>query len=532
MIKEQFLILLNLNTAEHRRKLMPNLDVMPFPFSKKKKVVGVRFRSDVQYRADSYLDDSRRVVCPWLVTLLRDHFKEETDVIIRPAKRRQPKDGENVHDEGIIVEVLLNDIEFSEDRDKDAIIEKFGKSLAQFFDKTFENEKDAKKSLEKFNDENRGVVQDYVKRHLETGEVRFPESRMNQTIKSKQEEDNMNNQIIELLNANFNVILTGAPGTGKTYTAREVAKEIVGTKLEDNATEDQKKAAKEAEEERIASVQFHPGYDYSDFVIGMKPKLIGEKGKEQVAFDWEKGVFKKFADDAKKALDAAKEKSEEPPKFVFLIDEINRADLSRVFGELFSLLEEEYRYPKNKNGIRLPNGESFVIPENLYIIGTMNDIDRSVESMDFALRRRFAWYEVTAESSKHIIRKKVSENWKGNPERLEEVIGRLEEAMGALNEMIAPKSSKGANVADNQDKKGMPDLRLGSEYQLGGAIFAKFEKYQKDGDDAFRKLWHNHIENILKEYLRGRSDRDGQNGVMNKLKNAYGNAVRVTVDSE
>ena len=112
MIKEQFLKLLNLNTAERHRKLMTNLYVILFP--KKKKVVGVRFRSDVQYRADSYLDACRRVVCPWLVTLLRDHFQDETDVIIRPAEGRQPEEGEIWHDEGIIVEVLLNDIEFSE----------------------------------------------------------------------------------------------------------------------------------------------------------------------------------------------------------------------------------------------------------------------------------------------------------------------------------------------------------------------------------------------------------------------------------
>ena len=317
------------------------------------------------------------------------------------------------------------------------------------------------------------------------------------------DEPGLENGIGALLKSNLQVILTGAPGTGKTYTAREVAKVMVGAMVSKDAPEDEKEKAKKTEEERIASIQFHPGYDYSDFVIGMKPKLVGEK-QEQVAFYWEDGVFKKFADDAKKALDDAKGKSKEPPKFVFLIDEINRADLSRVFGELFSLLEEEYRYPKNKNGIKLPNGKSFIIPENLYIIGTMNDIDRSVESMDFALRRRFAWYEVTAESSKHIIRKKVAD---------ENAAQKLESAMDDLNGLIAPPlNKKDGSGTKSQGTKPSLDLRLGSEYQLGGAIFAKFEKYQNDSDDqndsdAYTKLWDNHIENILSEYLRGRSNR-------------------------
>ncbi len=326
--------------------------------------------------------------------------------------------------------------------------------------------------------------------------------------------------IKKLLEANLNVILTGAPGTGKTYAAKRIAFAMTG---DTEATSE--------EESHIASVQFHPGYDYSDFVIGMKPVLVSKDGKEvfkgkdgklyttanndpngtqeeltekttSVSYDWKDGVFKKFAAKAKKAYDAVNGKK--PPKFVFVIDEINRADLSRVFGELFSLLEEDYRYPRNKNGIRLPNGESFVIPENLYIIGTMNDIDRSVESMDFALRRRFAWYEVKAESSKHIIRKKVAD---------ENAAQKLESAMDDLNELIAPPlNKKDGSGTKNQGTKPSLDLRLGSEYQLGGAIFAKFEKYQNDSDDqndsdAYTKLWDNHIENILSEYLRGRSNR-------------------------
>ena len=347
------------------------------------------------------------------------------------------------------------------------------------------------------------------------------------------EQEDMTDTIRQLLEANLNVILTGAPGTGKTYTAREVAKAFVNenesferfkqlnfdkeTLKKFELTFDDKLPNYDSEKCKekifIARVQFHPGYDYSDFVIGMKPRLVGEKGKEQVAFEWKDGIFKKFADRARTVYDEWCNNNKEnapkdAPKFVFIIDEINRADLSRVFGELFSLLEESYRYSRGKDGedgdeksdensITLPNGDEFVIPENLYIIGTMNDIDRSVESMDFALRRRFAWYEVTADSSKHIIGEKVSNSNSSS-------VQRLKKAMEALNGKIAT-----------------PELRLGKEYQLGGAIFAKFEKYA-DQADPFGKLWSNHIENILREYLRGRPDREN---ALDDLEGVYNEAV-------
>ena len=287
----------------------------------------------------------------------------------------------------------------------------------------------------------------------------------------------------ELALSNLQVILTGAPGTGKTYTASEVAEELVCDGIENEA----EKAV--AKRDHIASVQFHPGYDYSDFVIGMKPRLVGAEGNQQVTFEWRAGVFKEFADKAKADLDH---------KYVLLIDEINRADLSRVFGEMFSLLEEDYRYfrdgdvERNATGVMLPNGERFVIPKNLYIIGTMNDIDRSVESMDFALRRRFAWKEIKAEESKQIIEAKVQDRV---------IVEKLKRAMDALNSEIAN-----------------PAFRLGAEYQLGGAIFAKYAKYNGQGDDAFEKLWKNHIAIIVKEYLRGRRTRDDD---LKKLKDIY-----------
>jgi hypothetical protein len=127
----------------------------------------------------------------------------------------------------------------------------------------------------------------------------------------------------------------------------------------------------------------------------------------------------------------------------------------------------------------------------------MNDIDRSVESMDFALRRRFAWYEVSADKSERIIEDKIDDA---------ETKRKLLNAMRQINEMIAN-----------------PNTRLGKEYQLGGAIFAKYLKYQGE-DNSFNILWNNHIAVILNEYLRGRHDKESK---IEELKNIYDGAVGI-----
>ena len=312
-------------------------------------------------------------------------------------------------------------------------------------------------------------------------------------------------QAFELLEEHRQVILTGAPGTGKTFMAKAIACELTGVDPDD------------ADQPYVQAIQFHPGYDYSDFVIGMKRVLVDEDGIEVrageagwgrllLSYRWKNGVFKEFADKARMAYDAAENK-EDAPKFVFIIDEINRADLSRVFGELFSLLDKEYRYRvrkgddgetkiENCKGVTLPNGMKFVIPENLYIIGTMNDIDRSVESMDFALRRRFAWHEVTATQSKRIL-----DDWAEGKNVNPTIVGKLKKAMEALNKTIRE---------DNE-------LKLGAEYELGGAYFTNFGG-ASDAKEAYEKLWNNHLKIVLNEYLRGEKDK---NDILDALHNVY-----------
>jgi len=258
------------------------------------------------------------------------------------------------------------------------------------------------------------------------------------------------------------VILTGAPGTGKTYISKEYAME----KTNNDA-------------ERVSFVQFHPSYDYVDFVEGIRP--IEEDG--EIKFVKKDGIFKEFS--RKAAADLNND-------YYFIIDEINRADLSKVFGELMFGLEESYRGEENAfktqyHGLKTHGIEEdlfengFYIPENLYIIGTMNDIDRSVESFDFAIRRRFRWLKIEANEVLAVI---LEDMWG------DELLPGLIERIIALNNVIS-------------GEKGTA-LGLNSNYHIGPAYFVKVEDLSLQ--DYLNNVWRSRIEPLLQEYIRGRKN--------------------------
>ena len=166
------------------------------------------------------------------------------------------------------------------------------------------------------------------------------------------------NLLVNLLEHKKNIILQGAPGVGKTFAAKRLAYSILGEKNDD----------------KIEFVQFHQNYSYEDFIMGWRPAANG--------FELRTGIFYEFC---KKAAENPDE------KFFFIIDEINRGNLSKIFGELLMLIEKDHRAEK----IKLPaNGEEFSVPENLFIIGMMNTADRSLAIIDYALRRRFSFVEM------------------------------------------------------------------------------------------------------------------------------------------
>lgn len=289
-------------------------------------------------------------------------------------------------------------------------------------------------------------------------------------------EHQMIDTLSAILNSNKQIILTGAPGTGKTYLAKELAKSIVNSdnKLTDKETDD-----------RLGFVQFHPAYDYTDFVEGLKPVIDSSVNQGQIAFEVRDGTFMKFCRKAAKQTEPC----------VFIIDEINRADLSRVFGELFYALEPDYRGKKGAVSTQYQSSrkegdrEPFFVPENVYIIGTMNDVDRSVESIDFALRRRFAWYEVKADEARFdaVI-----------GSHLGDILPEAKERYLKLNKLI--------------------EIELGSSYQIGPAYFRKIKDYVTDEKVVWGDFWKYHLELLVREYVRGRSD---EKELLAVLKNAY-----------
>ena len=411
-----------------------------------------------------------------------------------------------------------------------------------------------------------------------------------------------------ILKQSKNIILRGAPGTGKTHLAQEIAMDIVcdGDFTSYEELNDEQKS-------RIEFVQFHPSYDYTDFVEGLRPKCADDD--DGLGFELRDGIFKTFIDRARKnyenshkeiellekelsvqetldaffskveagedtfkisngneftitgidshirifvpgnassnklaisvddirvllesgkKIDTVKEvretlgktyrdqkfsyvlavfnainkmkkprlketaTKEKEKEYVFIIDEINRGEISKIFGELFFSVDPGYRGEKGEvltqyaNLHRNPK-ERFYIPKNVYIIGTMNDIDRSVDSFDFAMRRRFRFVELKANECTEML------DVLNDADLKEEIIHRMKQ----LNNAIAR----------------VPDLN--ENYQIGAAYFLNLDKLN------FEQLWEDYIQPLLQEYVRGLYDEDKY---LREFKDAYD--LKITVEDD
>lgn len=195
---------------------------------------------------------------------------------------------------------------------------------------------------------------------MELEETEFPEYSADQFLEEVYMNSDSYNTLVELIRRKKNVILQGAPGVGKTYVAKRLAYSMMGVK----------------DQNRVMMVQFHQSYTYEDFIEGFRPSSTSN------GFEIKKGSFYKFCKKAAENLDH---------EYFFIIDEINRGNLSKIFGELFMLIEND----KRGNALQLLySDEKFFVPANVYIIGMMNTADRSLAMLDYALRRRFAFFEL------------------------------------------------------------------------------------------------------------------------------------------
>ncbi|MBM7560464.1 McrB family protein, partial [Marinitoga litoralis] len=288
-------------------------------------------------------------------------------------------------------------------------------------------------------------------------------------------------EIANILKINKQLVLTGAPGTGKTYLAKEICKMLLAENIKKNGEE----VSNIEINKYIKLVQFHPSYDYTDFVEGLRPI----KKDNNIGFERKDGIFMEICKEAK---------DDKNNNYYLIIDEINRADLSKVFGELMYSLEyrgEEGKIKTQYNNLmedKHPFKDGFYVPNNVFIIATMNDIDRSVEVFDFALRRRFFWYEIKANDVMEDFVKNMIKTSDLNLDN--NIIQELIESAKRLNNAI---SEKGKIYGLNE------------HYHLGPAYFGKIDGIAKNENteiymnDIKCKIWKYRLEPILREYVRG-----------------------------
>lgn len=255
-------------------------------------------------------------------------------------------------------------------------------------------------------------------------------------------------EILELLKYKKNIILQGPPGVGKTFIAKRIAYSIMGEKNND----------------RIEMIQFHQSYSYEDFVQGYKPSESGN-------FERVNGVFYEFCRRAQR---------DNKNQYFFIIDEINRGNLSKIFGELMMLMENTKRGKEFEMPLTYSrnNAEKFYIPENLYIIGTMNTADRSLSMVDYALRRRFGFFSLKPSFSSEKFKLLLLEKGVST-----DLINTIIKKLCELNEKII------------NDKK-----NLGPGFEIGHSYFCPVSYIGGNSKSWYKAVIRNEIKPLLEEY--------------------------------